>query len=1338
MFLLQSSYMVAKDHGWLKLTCRPQEVIRIHRLVSKRYVKKKMFGDGSNRVSAHRIITAASLSPVKKPTSVEKMSKLKCLTLRGVRNFGPDDEQKLDFETPITLIQGQNGCGKTTIIEALKYVTAGEFPPGTTKGQGFIHDPKLTHKVSVKGQVRLAFRDVNGQSMAVVRTIECIQKKAKLEMKTLDSTIIKKTPTGEQVSLSHKCADLDVEVGLALGVTKPILNYVLFCHQEESNWPLDEPKKLKEKFDAIFSATKYIKCLDAIRNTRKKYMEDVKTSKEVLKELEKMQDVLMQKQNELSKLQKREEETRDEIETIEVQLTPLREKLADIEKEEKEIQQLNHEIDTKEVKLKENERVQKDLQNSISEVFRGTKEDLEDDIKAFALKIREKESHLKQLEKRKESIGADIERLNGERRKMLMEVGRLQTEHDQHNQSIKDRDTLIRSAARDFRIPAEGADIPQNIMEKFLRDLNGVVTSSEDTMHMTEAEYDMKLNEAQERISEIRDKRSTLDSTLALKQQQVKESKEEVRKLGRNLNQMSASDTELSIKESQIERVDQDIAALEEAFDEGGIKKEIEEVQGQKSSLETVVNQLNKELNRLHIESSARAELDKLRSDLNAKQESIRRLKVTHEDSILHLVGNVADEDIRSQVDSLVQRLSGEVKTLQNQLEAARLENHRLQDKKVHCEKELAAKEKELQTSQTRIQDQVGNQELETAIQQTEKALTENQEAKGALVGSTHLYSRYVKRLQTKGPDCPLCHRKFESRTQIEELKHHIQDKNTAVTDLEERLETLQTDEAIARSIQPDLALLETQVRDIQRLKIEIASQETRVSVSDSRRTLQVVAAEKEREEARLSARRMELESLQQRLADHRERLNDLRIQKSALAEAKIKAVNELQERVKMEEKQGELQKQIAKTEAEIQEIQRKCEPLNAQLNASSKDKARIADEKRVALEHHRTNLEKKRQCRDGIESLQKKIMGYESSGKGNRLSEAQERDDELKTELAQLEARRDLMVEQLDSLRRDISQQQVRENELHACLLLMERQEEQAELEKQLGRLRAQVSGHNSTDLFKEKQTLSTRAGTLQQQVQFPSLPFFCPVSRYQKQGQQKELAETICRINKELQGKILRDASANYLKKFQELKATEIVAEDLNKYYKALDWAIMRFHVEKMTTINRTVRELWSTTYKGSDIDYIEIKTDPSDSKGADSRRTYNYRVVMIKNKVELDMRGRCSAGQKVLASLIIRIALAETFGTKCGVLALDEPTTNLDKENVESLAEALEELVKKRSRQRNFQLVVISHDEAFVERLATKVHVDDYYHVCRDNNLMGTVKVREMQTCYKEDPS
>ena len=91
------------------------------------------------------------------------------------------------------------------------------------------------------------------------------------------------------------------------------------------------------------------------------------------------------------------------------------------------------------------------------------------------------------------------------------------------------------------------------------------------------------------------------------------------------------------------------------------------------------------------------------------------------------------------------------------------------------------------------------------------------------------------------------------------------------------------------------------------------------------------------------------------------------------------------------------------------------------------------------------------------------------------------------------------------------------------------------------------------------------------------------------------------------------------------------------------------------------------------------------------------------MIKGETVLDMRGRCSAGQKVryhhyitafidsryitvritslqvLASLIIRLALAETFCINCGLLALDEPTTNLDHENVEGLAQALADIVK-----------------------------------------------------------
>jgi len=89
----------------------------------------------------------------------------------------------------------------------------------------------------------------------------------------------------------------------------------------------------------------------------------------------------------------------------------------------------------------------------------------------------------------------------------------------------------------------------------------------------------------------------------------------------------------------------------------------------------------------------------------------------------------------------------------------------------------------------------------------------------------------------------------------------------------------------------------------------------------------------------------------------------------------------------------------------------------------------------------------------------------------------------------------------------------------------------------------------------------------------------------------------------------------------------------------------------------VNKIIRELWLLTYKGEDINNIEIVSgqDP----GSRAQKSYNYRVVMSKGNSELDMRGRCSAGQRVLASIVIRLALAETFGVNCGCIALDEPT-------------------------------------------------------------------------------
>lgn len=124
----------------------------------------------------------------------------------------------------------------------------------------------------VKAQIKLRLVTVDKLPFVVTRSMALTQKQTKQEWKTLDSSIqsvnkvtkevskrttILNMPTQlQRVSHSYKCADVDKEVPDLMGVSKPVLENVIFCHQEESNWPLQEGSKLKKKFDDIFAATR--------------------------------------------------------------------------------------------------------------------------------------------------------------------------------------------------------------------------------------------------------------------------------------------------------------------------------------------------------------------------------------------------------------------------------------------------------------------------------------------------------------------------------------------------------------------------------------------------------------------------------------------------------------------------------------------------------------------------------------------------------------------------------------------------------------------------------------------------------------------------------------------------------------------------------------------------------------------------------------------------------------------------------------------------------------------------------------------------------------------------
>lgn len=52
-----------------------------------------------------------------------------------------------------------------------------------------------------------------------------------------------------------------------------------------------------------------------------------------------------------------------------------------------------------------------------------------------------------------------------------------------------------------------------------------------------------------------------------------------------------------------------------------------------------------------------------------------------------------------------------------------------------------------------------------------------------------------------------------------------------------------------------------------------------------------------------------------------------------------------------------------------------------------------------------------------------------------------------------------------------------------------------------------------------------------------------------------------------------------------------TVLARQDLEKYHRALDSALMRYHTLKIKEINSIIEELWQSTYKGRDIDSLRI---------------------------------------------------------------------------------------------------------------------------------------------------
>ena len=141
----------------------------------------------------------------------------------------------------------------------------------------------MAAKKDVVAQVKLLFHNTNNVKIVCTRSMQLsIARNGTRKQSTLDGQMLLETENGERATISSRCAELDTQMPLSLGVSKAVLENVIFCHQEDSFWPLSEPGPLKKKFDDIFENARYTRALTELKELKKNQEREVKSDTQAL------------------------------------------------------------------------------------------------------------------------------------------------------------------------------------------------------------------------------------------------------------------------------------------------------------------------------------------------------------------------------------------------------------------------------------------------------------------------------------------------------------------------------------------------------------------------------------------------------------------------------------------------------------------------------------------------------------------------------------------------------------------------------------------------------------------------------------------------------------------------------------------------------------------------------------------------------------------------------------------------------------------------------------------------------------------------------------------------
>lgn len=1215
----------------------------------------------------------------------------------------------------------------------------------------------------------MSFLATTGAKMVSTRSLQLTVKKTSRSVKSLEGQLMM-IKEGERTSISSRVAELDHLMPQYLGVSKAVLDSVIFCHQDESLWPLSEPSKLKDRFDAIFEAMKYTKAIDNIKVMKKKQSEELAKFKII-------EQHAKEDKNKGEKAEKKSHELFEEIEALRLTTEDLGTKIGEAKQKYNAAWERINFLGGIVGQLSGKRIEQRAKQESVLKLRRNLKEmtDSDEQLESLLQQYEERVQHLHDQandEKRRyQQLNRD---LTASRDKLSMkerQVGSFESDQKTYERQIENQEQLVKQTARKHNIRGYDLEVDQDRAREFIEKISRMAKEQNAAFERARRETQQELQRAQSVLNRINEQRSALNQKKESAKATVAANTRRITGFQTDYNKIEVDEGGKTMLESSIEDIENRLESAKSEYDAKDWDRQVEETDGALRQLDDQKEKLDWELVQATKQAGDSARLDFLRKEIKGHQSSLEIMIKTHGAKIDGLIGDgwqpaSLDSDFQSALNS-----SGKsVAEAERQRDGKARELEQLEYRLKSTKTDLAARRRELDSCQKSIRDVIETDpsEYHQVLQETE---AERDERKSSSEYAGHLKKYYESavRAARENKCCLMCRRGYEKDRQgLEKLINFLgmeinkAEAGRAIEDLQETENYLQEVRAVSSSYDtwdrlknkdiPSLELEEERLKSRASSLTSEVEEEDRV-VSERRAAKQEVdglsktveqivkyahdLSTFETQIGELAAKQKSqglsrgIETIQDDLKTINERsraakvsltqiiserdgtrgtINALELELRDNRSKLSTIVHHLKEKASLARQIDELKSQ----NNELMDSQRSFDqelsglgPELSQAQAKYDDAARRGAEKDTQLREETAAL------RDSVNKLQmigKEIDGYIQRGGPAQLTHAKRAIEDMKQDINQVERDMQAITKQVKEFENNLqnveeTKRQIADNQ--------EYRRDRAAVDAIAVEIR-ELETHHAEE---EKESYEREGNHWETQ-------------RNKLTAEQASLMGQLKSKDDQLQQLVqdwetdYKDAAYKYKEAHIKVETTKAAVEDLDRYGGALDKAIMRYHALKMEEINRIIEELWKKTYRGTDVDSILIRSDNDQQK---NNKNYNYRVVMCKQDAEMDMRGRCSAGQKVLASIIIRLALAECFGVNCGLIALDEPTTNLDRDNIRSLAESLSEIIRIRRQQSNFQLIVITHDEEFLRYMNCADFADYYWRVSR-NEKQKSILVRQ----------